>query len=501
MMKIKFFTRVPSWMHNNIIAVLINGVFLLGALQTSAQHSNFFISNGKDINVEKFNNKIQYLMDSIGIPGASLSIIENNKIVYSHTYGYKNFNDKIKADSNTMFEACSLSKTYLVYVTYMLWEKGLIDLNKPMYQYLGNSRLAHDLRYQLITPLMILQHTSGIENWQEDNNKEILEIIEEPGKKFNYSGEGFEYLAKVISEILKEPYENYVKRMVFNPLNLKHTQVKFDSTALNTNFSYGHNLFGNHNEKWISAIPSPASSIHTTSDEYAKFLISFFNKKYLSDRSVKEMLKIKEKIYSNAEAEYFISNGLFTLKNANDQLVNFSGSNTGFKADMLYSVKNKRGYILFTNSELGIMLSPEVNKLSTQLGANVWFDNIEFKNLAFLNYLTITYRKPDKDQLLNEIGRIMKDNSSFDPEVFEYFLSRLMKSDKTTAAQVADVLNRNKQDWPYILYVLGVTEDELNHNYAKALTYFKAAKSLKYTSGNIDGYINSCEKKLLVSKE
>lgn len=483
------------------LALYIGSTLISGALKTSAQSSNVFISNGRDINIEKFNNKILYLMDSIGIPGASLSIIENNKIVYSHTYGYKDFNAQIAADSNTVFEACSLSKTYLVYVTYMLREKGLIDLNKPMYQYLENSRLAHDPRYKLITPLMILQHTSGIENWQEDNKKEILEIIEEPGKKFNYSGEGFEYLAKVISKILNEPYEKYVKRMVLDPLHLKHTMLNFNLTDKSTDFSYGHNLFGNHNEKWISAVPSPASSIHTTSNEYAKFLISFFNKTRLSDHSLKEMLKIKEKLYSEPGADYYISNGLFTIKSANEQIVNFSGSNTGFKADMLYSVKNKRGYILLTNSELGIMLSPEVNKLSTQLQANVWFNNVEFKNLAALNYLTIAYKKPDKEQFLKEIARISKDTSSFDPEVFEYFLSRLMRSDKTTAEKVALVLHKSNEKWPYILYILGLAEYQTHHNYAKALHYFKTAKDLKYSSGNIDVHIASCEKKLLATKD
>jgi len=445
-MKIKFF------------ALFTGCILFLGALKTSAQKPDMFIANGKDINIEKFNNKILYLMDSIGIPGASLSIIENNKIVYSHTYGYKNFNDKVVADPNTIFEACSLSKTYLVYVTYILREKGLIDLNKPMYQYLEDSRLAHDPRYRLITPLMILQHTSGIENWQEDNNKDVLEIIEEPGKKFNYSGEGFEYLAKVISKILNEPYESYVKRIVLDPLNLKYTLLKFDSVDKNPDFSYGHNLFGKRNEKWISAVPSPASSIHTTSTEYAKFLISFFDKTRLSERSVTDMLTTKERLYNEPGADYYIANGLFTIKNTDDQLVNFSGSNTGFKADMLYSVKNKRGYILLTNSELGIMLSPEINKISTQLPAHVWFNNVEFKNLAFLNSLSIAYRKSDKDQFLKEIGRIVKDTPSFDPEDFEYFVSRLMRSDKATAESVAEVLYKHNEKWPYMLYILGMSE-------------------------------------------
>lgn len=500
-MKIKILPFPPFLMGHKVIALFISGFFVLGALKASAQRSSMFTSNGKDIKIEQFNDKILHLMDSIGVPGASLSIIENNKVVYSQTYGYKNSTEKIQADSNTVFEACSLSKTYLVYVTYILSDEGRIDLNKPIYQYLENDRLTHDPRYKLITPLMILQHTSGIENWQEDNNKEILEIIEEPGKKFNYSGEGFEYLASVISRILDEPYETYMKKMVLNPLNLKHTLLHFDSIDSNTNFTYGHNLFGMRNEKWISAVPSPASSVHTTSNEYAKFLISFFDKTQFSGHRVKQMLKTKEKIYSDSHGEYYISNGLFTIKSAKDIIVNFSGSNTGFKADMLYSVRNKRGYILFTNSELGIMLSPEVNKLTTQLPADVWFNNIEFKNLAFLDNLTIAYRKLGKDQFLEVIGNSAKDSSYFEPEIFEYFVSRLMRSDKATAGNVAEVLNRTKENWPYILYVLGVTEDEIHQNYTKALKYFKIAKSLKYTSGNIDSYIARCEKKLLASKE
>src|ERR1700690_165335 len=90
---------------------------------------------------EGLNSAVERMMDSVGIPGLSLAVIENNRIVYFHPYGRKNDGTGHKVDKRTVFEACSLSKNFLSYVAHQLVDEGKLDVQKPVYEYLPNDRL------------------------------------------------------------------------------------------------------------------------------------------------------------------------------------------------------------------------------------------------------------------------------------------------------------------------------------------------------------------------
>src|SRR5580692_11694837 len=144
---------------------------LIGPLSVcKAQNEGYFMSNGKNVEIGVFNREMEKKIRDVGIQAVSVAIIDDNKVVFSNAYGYKQLSAKDKVDPNTVFEACSLSKSYLVYVVFKLVDEGKFDLDKPICQYMEPGPiLDHDPRYKLITSRMILSHCSGIENWDTDN--------------------------------------------------------------------------------------------------------------------------------------------------------------------------------------------------------------------------------------------------------------------------------------------------------------------------------------------
>ena len=96
--------------------------------------------------------------------------------------------------------AASLSKAASATVVMRLVESGVLDLDKPIQQYLPKplpeypkyADLQGDDRYNKLTLRILLSHTSGFPNWRwlEDDHK--LRIHFEPGTRYAYSGEGFE---------------------------------------------------------------------------------------------------------------------------------------------------------------------------------------------------------------------------------------------------------------------------------------------------------------------
>ena len=142
-------------------------------------------------------------MDTLNIPGLSIAVINDSKVVYHQTFGYANHEKKLPVTDKTIFERASLSKSIFAFFMMKFVEEGKIDLDKPLYEYLPYPDIAHDDRYKKIKGRMVLSHRSGFPNWRENEADRKLKIKFEPGTNYEYSGEGYQYLAMVLKNILK----------------------------------------------------------------------------------------------------------------------------------------------------------------------------------------------------------------------------------------------------------------------------------------------------------
>ena len=183
----------------------------------------FLLIKGIQMDAAQFPTKLELetLMREKKIPGLSMAIIENSEIVLHSELGVKNSQTKDLIDKDTLFEAASLSKPVFAYGVLKLVEKGQLNLDKPLVEYLAHSDIKNDERVNCITARMVLTHTSGFPNWRPKN--ESLKIHFQPGERFSYSGEGFLYLQKVIEQISGLSLEDYIKKNVFTPLEMNHS--------------------------------------------------------------------------------------------------------------------------------------------------------------------------------------------------------------------------------------------------------------------------------------
>jgi hypothetical protein len=181
-----------------IISLIISSVTISYG-QVDIQKINTL--SGNEITIVDMDNYLKAQMDSFGLPGLSMALINDAKIVYSRTFGVTNVDTKEKVTEETLFDAGSMSKTPFTYLVMKMVEKGILNLDQPLYTYLPYPDIAYDDRYKLITARMVLSHTSGFPNWRFFNKDNKLDIKFTPGTQYLYSGEGFEYLAKMTFRI------------------------------------------------------------------------------------------------------------------------------------------------------------------------------------------------------------------------------------------------------------------------------------------------------------
>lgn len=164
-------------------------------------------------------------MDSLNIKGISIAIINDGKVVYHMADVIANIETMKKVNDQTLFETASISKPVFAWFVMKQVEKGLIELDMPLYKYLPYPDIENDDRYKLITSRMVLSHTSGFPNWRWFNPDQKLDIKFQPGEKFSYSGEGYLYLSKVVAHLNKLTLSNLdslFQREVAEPLQMNH---------------------------------------------------------------------------------------------------------------------------------------------------------------------------------------------------------------------------------------------------------------------------------------
>ncbi len=298
-------------------------------------------------------NFIETYRNYYNIPGVSLALIKDGKLVYHKTYGVRNTMTGEKVDENTLFEAASITKPVFAFAVERLAERGLINLDKPLYEYLPYKDIESDERYKLITARHVLTHRTGFPNWRWMNPDGKLNIKFTPGTAFNYSGEGFEYLKLVIEKITGKKVEQVLQEEVIEPIGLYHTWFSIND-SLQRMKSIGH-FDKLPNKKDLPETPGMAYSMHTEAKIFTRFAIYLLEQKGLKAATYDTILS-KHSEYDftgwsqKPKVPTYMGMSLEIRETPFGKTFGHGGNNGDFKCKFEVYKDLKMGYVIFTNS-------------------------------------------------------------------------------------------------------------------------------------------------------
>lgn len=341
---------------------------ILFSITSFAQQKSVTTIKGKKIAVEELDTFISNQMDNLHIPGLSFAIINNGKIAYYKNYGIKNIDTKEKVNEYTIFEACSVSKPVFAYFALKQVEKSILELDKPLCTYYTDPKIdTANGYYKIVTARMVLNHCTGFPNWRKDEDeKNLLYFIAKPGTKYGYSGEGYQYLARVLGKILHKTdieLNDYFQKEVVRPLKANSMNFTWNDT-LQSLKAYSHkNGKPTDNTSqgpadWFGA----AGSLHTNARDYAKFLIEIMNPK---NKIGNKLLSLQTSLPSEPDSLHR-SFG-FPYKLVNGKVRYYHAGNNGDARAYCHFYKNEKiGLVMLSNCD-NFFSSKFPNKIFTYL--------------------------------------------------------------------------------------------------------------------------------------
>ncbi|HUT82998.1 MAG TPA: serine hydrolase [Candidatus Bathyarchaeia archaeon] len=200
--------------------------------------------------IEKIEGLIVTLMQQMKIPGLSISVVNDEKIVYTKGFGARLLTENIPATSETLFGVGSVSKSFTALAIMQLVQEGKLDLNDPVSKYvpfkLGRKEkpilIKHLLSHSSGIPdleaavVLIARHSwnklekyvpmSGPNDFYLYVNQGVDEVVANPGEKYFYLNTGFILLGHIIEKISGLKFDAYIKEKIFNPLEMLRTTFR-----------------------------------------------------------------------------------------------------------------------------------------------------------------------------------------------------------------------------------------------------------------------------------
>lgn len=285
-------------------SVLLTITATLGILTAVAQPAVKRL-DGSSITPAEIDTTVTRLIRAAEVTGVGIAIFNDGKIAYLKAYGARDKEKNLLLTADSVMTAASWSKVAFAYMVMQLVDEKILDLDKPVYQYLPKplpeypkyADLAGDDRYRRITARMLLSHTSGFPNWRYINEDRKLNINFEPGTRYAYSGEGIDLLQLVVETITRKPLEELMQSRIFKPFGMSRTsmvwQSGFESDYANGYDEYGRSL-GPERRKTADA----AGSMQTTPRDFARFIQAVMHGEGLSRRTRELMLSVQVQIFS-----------------------------------------------------------------------------------------------------------------------------------------------------------------------------------------------------------
>jgi CubicO group peptidase (beta-lactamase class C family) len=154
----------------------------------------------------QFEEEMEYLRQTLKIPGMSVAIVQDQELVWAKGFGYADLENQIEATPDTPYLLASVTKPIAATLLMQLVEEGVLDLEDPVSDY------GVELESQgVIQVYHLLTHTSeGV-----------------PGTHHNYSGHRYGFLTQVAEAATGQSFTELLSERILEPLDMSNSGPNF----------------------------------------------------------------------------------------------------------------------------------------------------------------------------------------------------------------------------------------------------------------------------------
>lgn len=296
-----------------IVAVLLwMGLSSIASAATPLEEAN-----------EKTRAFIRATMEQQRIPGLQVAVVRQGRIVLLENVGFANVENRLPVTGNTLFPINSATKAFTGVAVMQLVQDGRIDLDAPLSRYLDDVPDA----WREVRIRQLLAHTSGLPEIVDAQGSlgglkerdawtavEARQIEARPGEQFAYNQTNYGLLARIISTLTGQPYEQFVAQRQFDPAGMASTTFgdSYDlvaGAATIYSVSPRSTMAPNDADRlshWIYDMPYSlwaGGGIQTTAGELSHWIIALTENRLLDAPQVQRMWR-PERLNNGAEGEW-----------------------------------------------------------------------------------------------------------------------------------------------------------------------------------------------------
>jgi len=235
--------------------------------------------------------------------GLAVGVVRHGALESFCGQGFADISSRTPISQDTLFRIASISKTFTAVAVMQLWERGLVDLDRPANEYLrGYQLIPADRSWRPATVRHLLTHTAGIAEWVHplrmvnsgwfgESYREgerlptlaqyyrgKLRLAVEPGTVCTYSDHGFATLGQIVEDVSRRRLDRYLRENIFHTLGMRSSDLQL-SERMRGNLATGYRLGTRGakaltNRQWVTAA---ASSIYSTPSDMARYVAALIN--------------------------------------------------------------------------------------------------------------------------------------------------------------------------------------------------------------------------------
>ena len=342
-----------------------------------------------------FTKLFQAYVDSDKVVGASVVAVKAGKESARYDAGFADRAANVRVDSQTIFHWGSITKSLTAISIMQLRDRGKLSLDDKIVRWVPELRAMHDPYGMMdsITIRMLLSHTAGFQNptWPYGNDQPwepfepttwnqlvammpYQQLVFKPGSRYGYSNPGFIYLARVVEQITGDPWDAYVQKNIFAPLEMRRSYFRSTPYFLASHRSHNYyvrrdsaspgtpKLIDNGAE-FDPGITSPNGAWNAPVSDLVKYVAFLTNvvvpgvsrERYdvvLKRSSLEEMWKPGLPMSQGYEAmpNEWMGLSFFVLDRSGQRILGHTGSQAGFRSFYYFDPARQTGVIAVFNT-------------------------------------------------------------------------------------------------------------------------------------------------------